>query len=316
MPRKAKELIEEVKKELKLPTRTVSQKKSSTSKATVEKNKTAKKKTAKKTTVKVNAASEKKVIASKNTKTTIAKKKPIKKEAKVTKKTTRKKSTTVSKKVTSKSTSSSKKKTINQNSEPINMLEYYDLPYRYNQTVVKILAQTPKMLFVYWDISEKDRQNYISQYGENFFNNTIPFLRVRNENKHYTFEVEVDDFANSWYLPIHDAKCVYTIELFRKQKPQTLPVIQKDLYITSSNKLEVPNDHILFERQQKMVYFKNVKTNQVSHKNVATLAFIKNMGKIYNIYDLYKQIYHDEELNILSNPSSNPSSDFMINNLN
>ena len=65
-----------------------------------------------------------------------------------------------------------------------------------------------------------------------------------------------------------------------------------------------------------MIYFKNVKTNQVSHKNVATLAFIKNMGKIYNIYDLYKQIYHDEELNILSNPSSNPSSDFMINNLN
>ena len=36
--------------------------------------------------------------------------------------------------------------------------EYYDLPYKYNKTVVKILAQTPKTLFVYWEISDKDRE--------------------------------------------------------------------------------------------------------------------------------------------------------------
>lgn len=311
MPRKAKELIEEVKKDIKLPTKKVNSKKSNANKSIVQK-----KETAKKTVNKVDTASEKKVITSRNKETTVVKKKNIKEEIKVSKKTSRKKTTISSQKRTSKNTSSSKRKNIKQNSEPINMLEYYDLPYRYNQTVVKILAQTPKMLFVYWDISEKDRQSYLSQYGENFFNNTIPFLRIKNEDKNYTFEVEVDDFANSWYLPIHDAKCVYTIELFRKQKPHTLPVIQEDLYITSSNKLEVPNDHILFEKQQKMVYFKNVKTNQISHRNMTTLTFIRNMGKIYNIYDLYQQIYHDEELNILSNPSSNPSSDFMINNLN
>ena len=80
------------------------------------------------------------------------------------------------------------------------------MPTRYSQTVVKILAQTPKMLFVYWDISEEDRNNYIAQYGEDFFNNTVPFLRVKNQTENYTFEVDVDDFANSWYLPINDAK--------------------------------------------------------------------------------------------------------------
>ena len=43
------------------------------------------------------------------------------------------------------------------------MLEYYDLPYRYNETVVKILYQTPTILFVYWDISDFDRENYIKR---------------------------------------------------------------------------------------------------------------------------------------------------------
>ena len=32
--------------------------------------------------------------------------------------------------------------------EKSTILEYYDLPYRYNQTTVKILAQTPSILFV------------------------------------------------------------------------------------------------------------------------------------------------------------------------
>lgn len=294
MPRKAKELIEENVNVLKSAKKTTKNKSQNQNKAVVEKSETSKK-----SSKKVSAAIAERVNSSQK-----------KSAKKITKKTTSPK-----KSVAVKNTSSSRKKN---NSNSINMVEYYDLPYRYNQTTVKILAQTPKMLFVYWDISEKDRQSYISQYGKDFFNNTIPFLRIKNENSNYTFDVEVDDFANSWYLPINDSKCVYTIELFRKQKPETTSVIQKDLYITSSNQLEVPNDHILFEKNQKIVYFKNVKNNQISSKNVASLSFIRNIGKIYNIYDLYKEIYYnnDEDLNILSNPSSNPSSDFIINNLN
>ena len=37
-------------------------------------------------------------------------------------------------------------------------------------------------------------------------------------------------------------------------------------------------------------------------------SFIKNMGKVYNIYELYKEFYNKEnidELYDLSNPSSN-----------
>ena len=39
------------------------------------------------------------------------------------------------------------------------ILEYYDLPYKYNKTVIKALAQNPNTLFVYWEISDEDIQN-------------------------------------------------------------------------------------------------------------------------------------------------------------
>ena len=36
--------------------------------------------------------------------------------------------------------------------------EFYDIPYTYNETTVKVLAQNPTTLFVYWDISDNHRQ--------------------------------------------------------------------------------------------------------------------------------------------------------------
>ena len=56
-----------------------------------------------------------------------------------------------------------------------------------------------------------------------------------------------------------------------------------------------------------MVYFRDIKTGIQTEKIVTSMSFIRNMGKIYNIYDLYKQIYQNEnieEIYDLSNPSS------------
>ena len=234
-----------------------------------------------------------------------------------------------SKKLTSPSTNSSsaKNKTVNKvnlkssisrtpKNKKANIIEYYDLPYRYNQTVVKVLAQTPNNLFIYWDISDKDRNNYKKQYGENFFENTKPVLIVHNDTLNYSFEVDINDFANSWYLHINDSKCDYRIELGRRPITKLEKNENTDyIYISSSNEIEAPNDHVLFNKNQNMVYFKNTKTGTVTNKKIsANISFMRNMGKIYNIYDLYKAIYKDEnieEIFDLSNPSSgNPSSGF------
>ena len=175
--------------------------------------------------------------------------------------------------------------------------------------MVKILAQTPKTLFVYWEISTEDRENFKKQYGENFFETTRPVLIIHNDTLNYTFEVEINDFANSWYLHVNDSKSNYRIELGRRPITQDDNIKPKYVYVAQSNEIESPNDHILFNKSQQMVYFRNVKTK----KDISNLTFIRNMGKIYNIYDLYKKIYNEEnveEIYNLSNPSSNSSSNF------
>lgn len=226
------------------------------------------------------------------------------KKTKNSKSTPKKSSTNKSanKKVVSTKTNSSKK--VKKEKFVATQSEYYDLPYKYDKTVVKLLAQTPTSLFIYWDISDEDKENFKKKYGDNFFETTKPILIVHNDTIGYSFEVEINDFANSWYLQVHDSKCNYRIELERK--PIQYSENNDYIYISSSNIIESPNDKVLFNKDQKMVYFKNTKTNQSYEKNVSTLSFIRNMGKVYNIYDVYKSLYGEEAENIykLNNPSS------------
>ena len=220
------------------------------------------------------------------------------------KKTTKSKTETTTKKVAksnnkktekaTKKTSTKKSTTKKENS----IVEYFDLPYKYNKTMVKVLAQTPTTLFIYWEISDDDIENYKKEYVENFFETSKPVLIIHNNTLNYSFEVEINDFANSWYLHVDNSKSDYTIELGRRPIKYNENFKKDYLYITASNTIEAPNDHILFDHSQKMIYFKNVKTNKISSKDISTLSFIQNMGKIYNIYDLYKEIYQE------INPSS------------
>jgi len=197
--------------------------------------------------------------------------------------------------------------------EESTVIEYYDLPYRYNQTVVKILAQTPSVLFVYWDISDEDRARFASQYGDNFFETTRPILLVHNKTMNYSFEVEINDFANSWYLRMQEPDCEYSIELLRRSNTDN----SKYIYISSSNNLVSPNNHVLFERTDfSKIAFKNVKTGKITYKDYGSLRLMANIGNIYNskhkVLKFYKDMYSDEVFDsnkMFSNPSSsNPSS--------
>lgn len=214
-----------------------------------------------------------------------------------TKKTTTSKSTT-SKKSTTKNRAA--KKSTPRKKKPDNtIIEYYDLPSTYNQTTVKLLFQTPKKLFVYWEISEEDKQKYFAENGKDFFEATTPFLVVTNKTKNYTFEVEVNDFANSWYFDVPDSNCEYEVALVRKHKITNVPTP-----ITSSNNLEVPNNKILFEQNRKEIFFKNVKTDDVVSKSVVNLQFINHLGNVINANSFYKKFYKEEDLNERLNPSS------------
>ena len=187
----------------------------------------------------------------------------------------------------------------------INILEYYDLPYRYNQTVVKVLAQTPTTLFIYWDISDEDRNNFVKQYGENFFNDTKPVLIIHNKTMNYSFEIDIDDFANSWYLHVNDANCEYYVELGRRNKNnQNVKIPDNYLYVSSSNIIDAPNDHVLFDKSLNNVYFRDVKTNIVSSKGTTSISFLRNIGKLYGLYNLYNDSNNNVKIDNASSSSS------------
>ncbi len=298
MPRKTKE---ELKEEIKVvPTD------KKTNGATKAKSTTRKKISETKTVEKKSTANN--AFQKKSNNKTEEKKSTVKKS---TTASTKKKSTT--KKASSKKATSPKKTT--KNIKKAEILEYYDLPYRYNETTVKVLAQTPNTLFVYWDISDDDKKSYIEKYGEYFFNNTKPVLVVHNKTNNSTFEVDINDFANSWYLHILDSDCDYQIDLGRRPINNYVSIENDYLYVTSSNEMETPNDHILFDHLNNNIYFKNVKTNTTSKKNIANLSLLKKISKISDIKNFYQALYPEEMINFerldLSNPSSsNPTSSF------
>ena len=233
---------------------------------------------------------------------------------KTTKSTAKQTKTSTTKKVAKSTTSTAKKKTTTTKTSKSKKIEsnivaeYYDLPYRYNETLVKILYQTPKILFVYWDISDDDRNKFIMEYGENFFNETKPILKIFNLTKNYHFEVEINDFANSWYINVNDANCDYKVELGRKPIQLNEHLHSDYIYVSSSNDIKFPNDHILLEELPSKINFKNVKTNKITTKDIGTLRFI-GINKIYSVYDFYKKLYKDEILDeINQNKFINPSS--------
>ena len=316
MPRKTKEIAEN---DLNKP----ATKKTTMPKATSAKKSTSTKKTstAKKSTSAKKTSTAKKAVTTKKTSATKKASVPKKKEASVSKATkVQKKETTTKKKTVATKRVSKAKKGVEILDRQFSA-EYYDLPFRYNQTVVKILAQTPQNLFIYWEISDVDRESLKKQYGEYFFEITKPVLVVHNETLNYSFEVDIDDFANSWYLHVNDSNSEYKIELGRRPIPVNYNYISNYdvnkkgpikeiqtpyIYISSSNELDAPNDKILFNMLDK-VYFRNVKTNEIIEKDIKDFPNIYKNGKFINIYKLYQELYKEEIKNDsfnLLNPSS------------
>ena len=266
------------------------------------------KKTAKKTTAK-SSSNKSKVSAKKAVKT---------QKTSTTKKVATKKSTTTKVKTSTKKVAKKKK--------PINIVESYDLPYRYNETIVKILYQTPNTLFVYWDIADSDRENYIKQYGENFFNITRPVLIIHNDTMHYNFEIPINDFANSWYLHINDSKCDYRVELGRRPNYYNKEAVKEIeekintdyIYVSTSNEIESPNDHVLFStNENNTIKIRNVKNS--NEKSISLFEIVKHlpaMKRVQNIpyikeellKDIYSGIYQTEDLSIFEKIKNNPSS--------
>lgn len=233
-------------------------------------------------------------------------------DKKATKKNTQK-SKTSAKKEKQKTTKETKNKLIKKSKEFKDIPEYYDLPYKYENTIIKVLYQNPNLLFAYWDISDKDIKNLQKIFGEDFFNKTKPILVVTNLTKNYSFEVEINDFASNWYIRVDDSKCKYSIELIRKPLNNNSNNTDNNelimpVNIINSNTIEIPNDHILFFKDNQKISFKNTSTDEVTEINYNKDLYENNVRNIYSNFDLSEE----ENRFDFNNPSSqNPTSNIM-----
>ncbi len=110
--------------------------------------------------------------------------------------------------------------------------EYYELPNKYNQTIIRLLVQSPTRMFVYWEVSEETIKLFSDKSLD--YANCTPALKITNVTKNYSYIIPVNPFTNNYYIEVEDSGCDYKVELGR---------CFKDTFINiyTSNQATVPN---------------------------------------------------------------------------
>lgn len=114
--------------------------------------------------------------------------------------------------------------------------EYYELPNKYNQTLIRLLVQSPTRMFVYWEVSDETIKMFSDKSLD--YSNCTPALKITNITKNYSYTIPVDPYANNYYIEVEDSGCDYKVELGR--------FIKNDyINIYTSNQATVPVSHPL-----------------------------------------------------------------------
>lgn len=109
--------------------------------------------------------------------------------------------------------------------------EYYELPIKYDKTTVKLLFQSPSRMYAYWDISAKTIKEFSNKNTK--YENCVPYLKISNLTMGYSYEIEINPFANNYYIDVKDTDCDYQVELLRKTSTASF-------IVSSSNTTHIP----------------------------------------------------------------------------
>lgn len=126
--------------------------------------------------------------------------------------------------------------------------EYYDLPTKYNETVVRLLVQSPTRMYVYWEVSENSIKNFNNNISD--YNTCIPILKITNTTMGYSYEMEIDPFATSYYIEVKDANCNYKVELGRRSKGKFISIYE-------SNQVKIPRSVPVNDKYSEEIIYRN-----------------------------------------------------------
>ena len=125
--------------------------------------------------------------------------------------------------------------------------EYYELPNKYNETVLRLLVQSPTCMYAYWEVSENSLKEYNKKID---YNSSTPVLKITNTTMNYSYEIKIDPYATNYYIKVNDVDCNYKVELGRKYK-------NKYISIYESNSVTIPRSAPVFEKESEEITYRN-----------------------------------------------------------
>lgn len=126
--------------------------------------------------------------------------------------------------------------------------EYYELPNKYNKTVVRLLVQSPTRMFVYWEVGDDSIKQFESQKMD--YSSAQPVLKIKNITMNYSYDIPIDPFSNNYYIDVKDPDCEYQVELGRIQN-------EKFVNLYTSNSATVPRSTPVYTGDSEEVIFRN-----------------------------------------------------------
>lgn len=97
--------------------------------------------------------------------------------------------------------------------EPVNT---YELPAGYGDNRVVLMIKDPHWIFAYWDIDPAVSDLFRSDFGNDIWDRSAPFLKIRNITKNEESYIRINEFSKSWYISVPELDCLYTVEVGRK----------------------------------------------------------------------------------------------------
>ncbi|MGE5557134.1 MAG: DUF4912 domain-containing protein [Bacillota bacterium] len=120
----------------------------------------------------------------------------------------------------------------------------FEVPDKYDETKLVIMARDPYWIFSYWEISRHDQQELIRKYGA-WYNRPlimrvydITDIHFNGYNAHRFFDVQLNYQTNSWYIHVGEPDRSYCCEIGFLSDQNAFVAIAR------SNTVNTPRDRI------------------------------------------------------------------------
>lgn len=139
------------------------------------------------------------------------------------------------------------------------------LPEKCGQNYITLLVRDPHWLYVYWDISEDKKKMFLSEFGSELIDKSVPVLKVTNISKNESFYVRINNFSNNWYVNVDDPNCIYVVEIGLR--------IAENFFISmlDSNSIITPGETVSSETNRFFINYNDLRQGRLEMNKCGTI---------------------------------------------